>query len=244
MSESGTLSHERVRDFLDPILGADLHAKRIASLADATTGALRAASLAVCAIGAGLAAAKGLNPKHAGKQVDRLLSNPGIDLDAIFPVWVSYVVGGRNAIAVALDWTDFDADGQATLLLSTLSAHGRATPLLWQSIEKRWLKNRRSLHERRLLVRLAEILPTEVKVCVIADRGFGDRTLYRLLSEELHFDYIIRCRGNIAVPPPQARPAVPPPGSGPAGGRGRCPARRSPQNAITSAASSACATRR
>ena len=103
MSESGTLSHERVRDFLDPILGADLHAKRIASLADATTGALRAASLAVCAIGAGLAAAKGLNPKHAGKQVDRLLSNPGIDLDAIFPVSVSYVVGGRNAIAVAGD---------------------------------------------------------------------------------------------------------------------------------------------
>lgn len=176
--------------------------------------------------------------------MDRLLSNPGIDRDAIFPVWVSYVVGGRNAIAVALDWTDFDADGQATLLLSTLSAHGRATPLLWQSIEKRWLKNRRSLHERRRLVRLAEILPTEVKVCVIADRGFGDRTLYRLLSEELHFDYIIRFRGNIAVPPPQARPAVPPPGSGPAGGRGRCPARRSPQNAITSAASSACATRR
>jgi DDE family transposase len=199
MSGNETLSHERVRDFLDPILGADLHAKRIASLADATTGALRAASLAVCAIGAGLAAAKGLNPKHAGKQVDRMLSNPGIDLDAIFPLWVSYIVGGRDAIAVALDWTDFDADGQATLLLSTLSAHGRATPLLWQSVEKRALKNQRSLHERRLLVRLAEILPTEVKVCVIADRGFGDRTLYRLLSEELHFDYVIRFRGNIAV---------------------------------------------
>jgi hypothetical protein len=199
MSENGTLSHERVRDFLDPILGADLHAKRIASLADATTGALRAASLAVCAIGAGLAAAKGLNPKHAGKQVDRMLSNPGIDLDTIFPLWVAYVVGGRNAIAVALDWTDFDADGQATLLLSTLSAHGRATPLLWQSVEKRALKNQRSLHERRLLVRLAEIMPTETKVCVIADRGFGDRTLYHLLSEELHFDYVIRFRGNIAV---------------------------------------------
>jgi hypothetical protein len=194
MSGNETLSHERVRDFLDPILGADLHAKRIASLADATTGALRAASLAVCAIGAGLAAAKGLNPKHAGKQVDRMLSNPGIDLDAIFPLWVSYVVGGRDAIAVALDWTDFDADGQATLLLSTLSAHGRATPLLWQSVEKRTLKNQRSLHERRLLVRLAEILPTAVKACVIADR-----TLYRLLSEALHFDYVIRFRGNIAV---------------------------------------------
>src|SRR3954464_8908156 len=100
------------------------------------TGALRAASLAVCAIGAGLAAAKGLNPKHAGKQVGRMLFNPGIPLDALFPLCVSWVVVGRDAIAGALDWTDFDADGQATLLLSTLSAHGRATPLLWQSVEK------------------------------------------------------------------------------------------------------------
>ena len=33
----------------------------------------------------------------------------------------------------------------------------------------------------------------------VADRGFGDQKLYRLLTEELYFDYVIRFRGNIAV---------------------------------------------
>lgn len=40
---------------------------------------------------------------------------------------------------------------------------------------------------------------TIVKVCIIADRGFGDQKLYLVLTEELHFDYAIRFRGNIKV---------------------------------------------
>ena len=50
-----------------------------------------------------------------------------------------------------------------------------------------------------MLVRLAELLPADIKVCVVADRGFGDQKLYRMLTEELCFDYVIRFRGNIAV---------------------------------------------
>jgi hypothetical protein len=45
-------------------------------------------------------------------------------------------------------------------------------------------------YERRVLVRLAELLPPEVNVCVVADRGFGDQKLYCMLSEELKFDYV------------------------------------------------------
>ena len=38
--------------------------------------------------------------------------------------------------------------------------------------------------------RLAELLPGDVKVCVVADRGFGDQKLW-VLTEELCFDYVI-----------------------------------------------------
>lgn len=100
----------------------------------------------------------------------------------------------RNA-----DWTDFDADNQATIMLSLITEHGRATPLVWLTVDKKTLKDQRNLHEDRLLVRLAEILPPQVKVRIIADRGFGDHKLYRLLTEQLHFDYVIRFRGNIQV---------------------------------------------
>jgi hypothetical protein len=199
MTAGETLDSKRIHQFLSGLFADDLHAKRVLSLADATLGALHGASLAVSVIGAGLAAAKGLDVRHATKQVDRMLSNPGIDLDRLLPLWVPYVVGERASIMVAMDWTDFDADQQSTIMLSLFTDHGRATPLVWQTVDKRTIKDQRNMHEYRVLIRLAEILPPEVKVCIVADRGFGDRKLYRLLTEQLHFDYIIRFRGNIAV---------------------------------------------
>ena len=71
--------------------------------------------------------------------------------------------------------------------------------MVWLTVNKAELKDRRSLYERRVLVRLAEIVPAGVSVCIVADRGFGDQKLYRLLTEELHFEYVIRFRGNIKV---------------------------------------------
>ena len=44
-------------------------------------------------------------------------------------------------------------------MLSLLSRHGRATPLVWLTVDKAALKNRRNGYEYQVLVRLAEILP-------------------------------------------------------------------------------------
>lgn len=98
-----------------------------------------------------------------------------------------------------MDWTDFDADGHSTLMLSLLTEHGRATPLPWLTVRKVELKERRNHYEYWIVTRLAELLPTEVKVLLVADRGFGDVKLYSVLKDELHFDYVIRFRGNIEV---------------------------------------------
>ncbi len=201
------LSFEGVHRFLKTLFAGDLHAKRVLSLAGATLGVIESASLAVAMIGQGLALARGRLTKHAipldalasGKQVDRLLSNPGIDVDALLVHWVPYVVGSRSSITVAMDWTDFDADGQTTLMLSLLSRHGRATPLVWLTVDTATLKDRRNDYEYQVLVRLAEVLPADVRVRIVADRGFGDRKLYRVLTEELKFDFVIRFRGNIMV---------------------------------------------
>ena len=192
-------SFQEVRDVLGGLLEQDLHAKRVTSLCNATLGVLHSASLAVCAIGQGLAVARSLKLKHAVKQVDRLLSNPAIEVDDILVRWVPYIIGARTAIVVALDWTDFDADNQATIMVALISDHGRSTPLVWLTVDKDTLKDHRSLYEHRVLVRLAELLPAGTKVCVVADRGFGDQKLYQMLTEELYFDYVIRFRGNIAV---------------------------------------------
>jgi hypothetical protein len=108
------------------------------------------------------------------------------------------VVGQRDSITVAMDRTEFDADGQATTMLSLLSRHGRATPLVWPTVDKAALKNRSNGYEYQVLVRLAEILPADARVRIVADRGFGDHKLYRVLTEELKFDFVIRFRGLLA----------------------------------------------
>jgi len=185
--------------FLRGLFAEDVHAKRISSLANATLGVVSSASLAVNTIGQGLALARGRQTKHAIKQVDRLLSNPGIDVDELSKRWVAHAVGSRPNIVVAMDWTDFDADNQATIMLSLVSSHGRSTPLVWLTVDKATLKSHRNAYEYRVLVQLAEALPANVKVLIVADRGFGDQKLYQVLTEELKFDYLIRFRGNIAV---------------------------------------------
>jgi len=193
------LSFEGVHRFLKTLFAEDLHAKRVLSLAGATLGVIESASLAVSVIGQGLALARGRLTEHAIKQVDRLLSNPAIDVDALLAHWVPYVVGARPSITVAMDWTDFDADGQTTIMLSLLCRHGRATPLVWLMVDTATLKDRRNAYEDQVLVRLAAVLPAAVRVRIVADRGFGDQKLYRVLTDELKFDFVIRFRGNIKV---------------------------------------------
>lgn len=75
-----------------------MHARRVDSFADGVSGVLQVASLAIHAIGRGLAAAKGIQAKQATKQTDRLLSNTGIPLARLFELWVQFVVGVRKEV--------------------------------------------------------------------------------------------------------------------------------------------------
>ena len=200
---------EFVQKYLDGIFAEDLHAKRVMSLANGALGVMTGASLAVSMIGQSLAQARGLLSKHAIKQVDRLLSNQGVVVWDMFAPWVAEVVGARKTIVVAMDWTDFDADDQATLALSLVTSHGRATPLLWLSVLKDELKDHRNDFEDVCLARLAQVLPEGAAVTILADRGFGDTKLFDFL-DTLGFAYVIRFRGNIHVSAAdgQTRPAA------------------------------------
>jgi hypothetical protein len=193
-----SLAPKQIQRFVETVTEEDLHAKRVLSVSHATIGVIHAASLGVYAIGRALAQARGLRPKHAIKQVDRLLSNSGVDPWTLFGAWVPFVVAERKEIVVALDWTDFDADDQATLALHLITRHGRATPLLWHTVRKSEMNGQRNGHEDRLLKRLREVLPAEVHATILADRGFGDHDLYALL-QEFGFGYVIRFRGDIKV---------------------------------------------
>ena len=187
-----------VRGFIGGLYGPDLHAKRVDALAAATLGVMTGASLAVAMIGQALAQARGLVTKHAVKQVDRLMSNAGIDVWDSFARWVAQQIGDRRDILVAMDWTEFDHDSQSTLVLSLVTSHGRAAPLIWLTVWKEAIATRRNDYEDACLRRLADTMPPNCRVTILADRGFGDQKLFAFV-QTLGFGYVIRFRGNIRV---------------------------------------------
>jgi hypothetical protein len=193
------VTSSQVEAFADELFAEDMHAKRVRSLSDSVLGVLHSAELGIHAIGRGVAAAKGLADKHAIKQVDRCIGNEGIDMEAVSRPWVAHCIEGSDVLWVNMDWTEFDADDHSMLVLSLQTDHGRATPLLWKTVIKSKLKGQRNNHEDALLNRLRELVPQDVRVVIVADRGFGDQALFTLLREELQFDFIIRIRGDILV---------------------------------------------
>ncbi|MFP2932900.1 hypothetical protein ACLESO_48685 [Pyxidicoccus sp. 3LG] len=83
-----------MRAFLENLFEEDLHAKRVLSLSHATLGVVHAAPLSVHAMGQALAWARGGVQKHGIKQVDRLLSNEGVD--ELAAAWVPYLLAQRT----------------------------------------------------------------------------------------------------------------------------------------------------
>jgi hypothetical protein len=189
---------EYVNAFMLRLFSANLHVARVMSLANGVVGVLHAAALAIHAIGQAYAKVANIEPKNGVKQVDRMLSNNGIDLRVQLKPWVRFVVGVRKEIVVAIDWTDFDKDDHTTLCAYLMTRHGRATPLVWKTVKKSTLKGTRNAREYELIEQLHEALDEDVDITLLADRGFGDQKLYEFL-ELLGWSYIIRFRGGIAV---------------------------------------------
>jgi hypothetical protein len=194
----GTLRLAHIREFAGVLFDEDLHAKRVESLANGVAGVLNAAMLTIHAIGQAYAAMAHIEARSGVKQLDRLLSNVGVDLAALFPAWIRFVVGVRTELIVALDWTEFDDDDHVTLCAYAVTRHGRATPLIWRTYKKSDLEGHRTQWEHDLVEQLHRGMSRNVAIILLADRGFGDQKLYELLSF-LGWDYVIRFRGGILV---------------------------------------------
>jgi hypothetical protein len=193
-----TLRLDHTRRFVKRMFGPDVHALRVVSLANGVVGVLNAAVLSIAAIGQAYAMLARITAKSGVKQVDRMLSNEGIDLDTVMRRWVQYVVGTAESIVIALDWTDFEKDDHATLCAYLVTTHGRAMPLAWKTVQKSALAGQRSDVEQQLLESLHGWIAPSVRITLLADRAFGSHVLYEQLSI-WGWDYVIRFRGCILV---------------------------------------------
>jgi hypothetical protein len=194
----GVLDLEHTRGIVHAIFDPAIHVARVRSIANGVAGVLEASMVSIGAIGRAYACLSQITTKSGIKQVDRLLSNDGVALDEVMPAWVRHVVGDTPSVVVAMDWTDFDDDDHTTLCISLITTHGRATPLVWHTVNKSELQGRRTGHELSLVTKLHQWLSPSTQVEVLGDRAFGYRELYELLSK-LGWDYTLRFRDNIRI---------------------------------------------
>lgn len=196
--KKNSLTPKSIIKYVEEIIGENLHAKQVESIANAAIGVIQAVDLKIHNIGHGLAAAFDKESKHAIKQIDRYLSNELIEMEEFFKSWITYQVGGLKEIVVAMDWTEFEKDKQSTITIHMISRHSRAMPLVWKSVEKETLKEKRNDYEDDVLRILKENIGEAVNVTVLADRGFADTKLMEYLKE-LHFGYVIRIKKNFHI---------------------------------------------
>jgi len=184
------------QSFLTQRFDAVLHKKTLGSVYGAVLGTLTSARAGVAHIGRGLAEARGLSPKHAIKQVDRLFSNGLLSVDDLAPYWLEFVAGSRTNLVVALDWTEFAKSDHSTLVLSVIAHDKRATPVLWKTVKRSGIQ--RIAVEDELLERLRAALPPPIRITLLADRGFASRAMY-LFLRALQIDFVIRFKSSLLI---------------------------------------------
>jgi hypothetical protein len=103
----------------------------------------------------------------------------------------------KKKLLIGFDWTDIRSF--QTLMCSAV-IKGRSIPLIWASCTKHVYDGHRSRNafEESLLLLLREMIPQQVQIVLLADRGFGRTELGRFCQQwKIH--YIIRVNPEVLV---------------------------------------------
>jgi hypothetical protein len=207
------LSSESIQRFLREVVDDDLHVRTILSLSNAVLGVLHSASLCIHMIGRAYGWVTDHDGKHGVKQVDPLLSNAKVLPWALARAWIAMLVGPREEMLVALDWTDFDKDDHTTLVASLITNYGRATPMVWKTVKKSKLAEQRNAHEDELgnespgfaggfVTAVSEGINSAIQT--IKKRAFGFRH-----PDNFKTAIYFHCGGLDLYPAPKATHAIP-----------------------------------
>lgn len=129
-----------------------------------------------------------------------------IDNDRVEPLQVMPALMGRllrrwlkrrkkRPVVISLDWTDVRS---FHTLMAAVVIKGRAIPLGWASYGDKVQGKSQNALEESLLLAIKAALPPDVRVVILADRGFGRTELGRF-CQKIGFDYIIRIKAKVKV---------------------------------------------
>jgi Transposase DDE domain len=139
---------------------------------------------------------KAVYAQSTQRRFSRWLHNPRINVARLYgPIIQAALSKWQDSeLLLSLD-TSMLWDSYCIIRLSVVY-RGRAIPVGWRVIEHKSSSVQLSVYQD-LLKRVAGLLPSGVKVVLLADRGFVDAELMRYVRNSLNWHYRIRLKGNV-----------------------------------------------
>jgi len=182
----------------------DLRLSQSKTLADLVASAMSVARISLAAIGRNLVGP--VAAKHRIKRTWRFTANPRVAISDGMAGVIRRLVkryrtlqkrgrARRPTVLIAFDWTEIR---DFHTLMAAVVQKGRAVPLLWATYPEWVLHKSQNNLEEGLLHLLRTLIPQDVKVVLLADRGFGRSELART-CQRLAFHYVIRIKPDVWV---------------------------------------------
>jgi len=136
--------------------------------------------------------------KHQIKRCWRFCANERVEsADAMRGVLKKVLKKRKQKLLISFDWT---AIKDMQMLMAAAVIKGRAVPLCWASCTGHTYDGQRSRNafEESLLLVLRSMIPPQVKVIILGDRGFGRTELARFCQRQ-GFGYLIRIQPDVWV---------------------------------------------
>lgn len=136
--------------------------------------------------------------KHQIKRCWRFCANGRVEsADAMRGVLQRVLKKRKQKLLISFDWTDIKG---MQMLMAAAVIKGRGVPLCWASCSGHTYDGHRSRNafEESLLLVLRSMIPRQVKVIILADRGFGRTELARFCQRQ-GFGYLIRIQPDVHV---------------------------------------------
>ena len=189
------------RDAITWVLSAcaiTLRQSQAKTLACLVQAALRCQRISLAALGRQMG--NGTTVKHRIKRAWRFITNRRVEPTVAMTGVVQQLLSKHpkhKPLLISFAWTDIR--GLQTLVAAA-NVKGRATPLAWASCRKHVYDGHRSRNafEQSLLFMLRQMIPLQVNVIILADRGFGRTELGRFCQYR-HFHYVIRIQPKVQV---------------------------------------------
>jgi hypothetical protein len=136
--------------------------------------------------------------KHQIKRCWRFCANDRIETaDAMRGILRRVLKKRKKTLIISVDWTDIRS---FQTLVASVVFKGRSIPVCWSSCTKHVYDGHRSRNsfEEALLLTLRSMIPQQIRVILLGDRGFGRTELARFCQHN-GFSYIIRVHPDVQV---------------------------------------------